>query len=70
MKRAEKYALVRVMIKWGYYSPIDEITLDSEVTDLRACVLRLFNDVLNCLQVPRSDLDVIAERILEVSENE
>lgn len=70
MKRAEKYALVRLMIKWGYYSPIEEITLDSEITDLRKCVLLLFNDVLRCLQLPRSDLDVIAEKILEVSKNE
>lgn len=68
MKRAEKYALARVMIKWGYYSPIDENNL--EVTDLRNCVLLLFNDVLSCLQVPRSDLDIIAEKILEVSKNE
>ena len=70
MKRAEKYALVRLMIKWGYYSSIEEITLDSEITDLRKCVLLLFNDVLSCLQLPRSDLDVIAEKILEVSKNE
>lgn len=70
MKRAEKYALARLMVKWGYYSPIDEITLDPEVTDLRKCVLLLFNDVLSCLQLPRSDVDVIAEKILEVSKNE
>lgn len=70
MKRAEKYALARLMVKWGYYSPIDEITLDPEVTDLRKCVLLLFNDVLSCLQLPRSDVDVIAEKIMEVSKNE
>lgn len=70
MKRAEKYALARLMVKWGYYSPIDDIALDPEVTDLRQFVLLLFNDVLSCLQLPRSDVDVIAEKILEVSKNE
>ena len=70
MKRAEKYSLARLMVKWGYYSSIDDIALDPEVTDLRQCVLLLFNDVLSCLQLPRSDVDVIAEKILEVSKNE
>ena len=63
MKRAEKYALARLMFKWGYYGDSGQLPLISEYTDVHQVVTVLFNDVLGCLQVPRSELDIIADKI-------
>ena len=63
MKRAEKYALARLMFKWGYYGDTGQLPLISEYTDVHQVVIVLFNDVLGCLQLPRSDIDVIAEKM-------
>lgn len=63
MKRSEKYALARLMVKWGYYGEIDQQTLLPEFTDMQHIVMLLFNDVLGCLQIPKSEFDVIADKI-------
>ena len=70
VKRAEKYALARLLIKWGYYGNFDQQTFLDSYADIQHIIVVFINELLSCIQVSRSDLDVIAEKILEVSKNE
>ena len=63
MKRAEKYALVRMMVKWGYYGGDQQVIIPDYV-DVQHIATLIFNDLFECLQVPRSELDVIADKII------
>ncbi len=63
MKRAEKYALVRLMFKWGYYMSPDQECFIPDVADQHHLVMLIFNELFDCLQVPRSELDLIADKI-------
>lgn len=63
MKRAEKYALARLMVKWGYYG-VDHQVIIPDYVDVQHIVTLLFNELFDCLQVPRSELDVIADKII------
>lgn len=71
MKRAEKYALARLMLKWGYYGNPDQQTFLESYYDIQHIIVIFINELLSCIQVPRSEIDLIAEKIklVEVSKN-